>query len=105
MAHAAMVAFHFICCGLPIMALLLTAASGATTGALAFSSFAGDLHGFLHSQEALILAASATLVVLGGVLEVFAHRHGDKRGFPWLFALSAACFVFNLSLIVAHRLS
>lgn len=102
LAHAAMIALHALCCGLPIAALFLTAASGASTGYLAFSTFADGVHGAVHRQETWILAGSAALVVLGGVLELTAHRH-EKRGFPWLFALSVCCFLLNLSLIAVHR--
>lgn len=65
-------------------------------------SFA-DFHHILHTYEGWILAVSGALVAAGGALEALARRAGHNHGFPWLFAISAACFVANLSIILAHR--
>jgi len=103
MAHAAMIVLHAICCGLPILALMATAASGATSGVLAFSTATNTVHSYLHGHEIWILGASVALVGIGGALELAARGQGP-RNFPWLFALSVACFAFNLALITVHRL-
>ncbi len=102
-AHAAMISLHALCCGLPIVALMLAALSGASSGATAFLVVTRDIHGALHAHEIWILAGSALLVSLGGVMELAARRNGMKRGTPWLFALSLACFAFNLAIILVHR--
>ncbi len=102
-AHAAMLAMHALCCGLPIVAMSLAALSGATSGATAFVATTGQLHALLHSHELWILAGSALLVSMGGAFEVVARRGGIARGFPWMFAVSVACFVLNFAIIAVHR--
>jgi hypothetical protein len=101
-AHAAMLALHALCCGLPIVAVSLAALSSATSGATAFVASTGWLHGVLHSHEVWILAGSAVLVAIGALFEVAARR-GGARHFPWMFAVSLSCFVLNFAIIAAHR--
>lgn len=101
MAHAAMVSLHAICCGAPALAMLAAAASGAASATYLFVSIA-EMHDFLHAHEVWVLAVSAALVVVGGVLEAAARRRGSP-GFPWLFAFSVFCFLANLTLMLAHR--
>lgn len=103
LAHAAMVSLHSVCCGLPILALSLAALSGAATGWTLFAQTTVHLHAILHKHELWILALSATLVVIGGVFELRARAGQARRGFPWLYALSAACFALNLAIILLHR--
>jgi len=102
-AHAALITLHAFCCGLPALAMLAAAMSGATSGiALLADSFEG-IHAFLHGQEMWILGVSAALVVIGAGLELNARRVGHAHGFPWLFAFSALCFLANAAIILAHR--
>lgn len=102
LAHAAVMGLHAICCGLPALAMIAAAASGATSGLTLLSGSIGQIHHFLHGHEFWILAASAGLVTLGGVLELRARRQ-HRHGFPWLFAFSVLCFVANVSIIAIHR--
>jgi cytochrome bd-type quinol oxidase subunit 2 len=102
LAHAAVMGLHALCCGLPALALMAAAASGATSGVALLSDSAGKLHDFLHQHELWILVISAALVVIGGWLEVSARRK-HRHGFPWLFAFSVLCFLANVSIILAHR--
>lgn len=102
LAHAAVVSLHAICCGLPALAMLAAAVSGATSGIAVLSGYVAPVHRFLHGHEVWILGASAGLVLIGGWLEARARRH-HKHGFPWLFAFSVFCFVANVAIIVAHR--
>ena len=102
-AHALMVGLHALCCGLPIVALMLTAASGAAAGAMAFFTFTSEVHGVLHAHETWILALSFTLVALGGVLEWRARRGGGTHGFPWMFAVSVFCLATNIAIVAIHR--
>jgi hypothetical protein len=102
LAHAAVMGLHAFCCGLPALAMLAAAVSGATSGvALLADSFA-EIHDFLHRHETWILVLSAALVVTGGWLEA-ASRRLHRHGFPWLFAFSVLCFLTNVAIIVAHR--
>jgi hypothetical protein len=104
LAHAAVLSLHTLCCGLPALAVMLTALTGAaTSGAVAFSSFFGELHALIHGNELWILALSATLVSVGGVME-FLARYG-RRGlaFPWLYTMSLCCFAANVAIIAVHR--
>ena len=102
MAHAAVMGLHAICCGLPALAMLAAAVSGATSGIALLAGSVEEIHHFLHQHELWILVASAGLVVTGGVLEVVSRRT-HKHGFPWLFAFSVLCFVANVAIIAAHR--
>jgi hypothetical protein len=96
--HVAMVALHSLCCGVPV----LIASLGAAAGALAWGGMFLTLHDVVHHYEYLILAASALLVATGAYFEWRARRRGAK-GFPFLFALSAACFLVNVAIVVSHR--
>lgn len=98
-----MLGLHTLCCGLPALALAATALSGATSGVALFATTADGFHALLHAHEIWILGVSAALVIAGGLFEVGARRMGGGRGFPWMFALSVACFFFNVAIIVAHR--
>jgi len=57
----------------------------------------------MHGYEMWILGLSAALVTSGGALELLARRRAHAHGVPWLFALSAACFVLNVAIILTHR--
>ena len=103
-AHAAVLSLHTLCCGLPALAVTLTALSGAAaSGTIAFSSFFGDLHALIHGNELWILALSAFLVSLGGAMEFAARRGRGDLPFPWLYAMSLCCFLANLAIIAVHR--
>lgn len=104
-AHAAMISLHTLCCGLPIIALALSAASGVASGTSLFVVSSQQVHGAIHAHEIWILAASLALVVIGGLYELAAQRSGARRGFSPLFAVSVACLVFNAVLIAAHRVA
>ena len=102
LAHAAVMGIHAICCGLPALAMLAAAVSGATSGIALLSDSVTQLHHFLHEHELWILVVSAGLVVTGGIMEASARRV-HRHGFPWLFAFSVLCFVFNMAIIALHR--
>lgn len=93
---------HAICCGLPALAMLAAAVSGATSGVALLAGSFEEIHHFLHQHELWILVVSAALVVVGGWLEA-SSRKTHRHGFPWLFAFSVLCFVANVAIIVAHR--
>ncbi len=97
-AHAAVVSLHALCCGAPVVMLLL--ASAATSAA---SGFITRTHGFLHQHELWLIAVSFSLLVLGGVSEWRARQAGLRR-FPVLFALSFACLIANAAILIVHRL-
>jgi hypothetical protein len=103
LAHAAVLSLHSLCCGLPALAVTLAAlgvsAGGLTTLGGAFVQF----HAFMHGNELWILALSAALVTIGGVMEVNARRSHDHKGVPWLFVMSVCCFVANVAIIAVHR--
>lgn len=103
LAHATVVALHALCCGLPALAMIAAAVSGATSGIALMADFFEPFHDLLHRYELWIMAASAGLVVLGGALDVIARRGPHNHGFPWLFSLSVLCFVVNVAIILAHR--
>ena len=103
-AHAAVLSLHTLCCGLPALAVTLTALTGAaTSGAVAFSSFFTELHSLIHGNELWILALSAALVSIGGVMEFAARRGRHGLAFPWLYTMSLCCFVANVAIIAVHR--
>lgn len=106
LAHAAVLSLHSVCCGLPALAVTLAAlgVSGLNLG----GTLTG-LHALIHGHELWILALSATLVVVGGVMELALRRrqhsqHGQHRGVPWLFVMSACCLAANIAIIAVHRL-
>jgi len=83
--------------------MLAAAVSGAASvGVLLPDSFE-FFHGLLHGYETWIVALSAVLVAGGAWLEAAARREGRVRDFPWLFAFSCACFLFNLAVVLMHR--
>ena len=100
LAHAAVLSLHSICCGLPALAVTLAAlgVSGVNFG----GALAG-LHTLIHGNELGILGLSAALVTVGGLMELNVRRAHPERGVPWLFAMSACCFVANVAIIVVHR--
>jgi hypothetical protein len=100
LAHAAVLSLHSLCCGLPALAVTLAALG------LSGVNFGGPLarfHTLIHGNELWILALSAALVTLGGLMELDARRSHPKRGVPWLFVMSACCFLANLAIIAVHR--
>lgn len=103
LVHAAVVGLHALCCGLPALAMLAAAVSGAASGIALLSDSFAPFHDFLHQHEVWILILSAGLVVTGGALEAWARRGPHNHGFPWLFAFSVACFAANALIILAHR--
>lgn len=103
LAHAAVMGLHSICCGLPLVALALTAFAGATSGVVLFSESVSYFHALIHAHEGWILVVSAGLVVIGGWMEAVSRRH-HTRGFPWMFAFSVCCFIANVTIIAMHRL-
>jgi hypothetical protein len=72
-------------------------------GAMAWAAPITALHHWMHGYEGLILAFSAGMVALGGVLEW--RRRGPKRAIPKLYALSLACFLANATLVGTHWLA
>ena len=102
LAHAAVVGLHVLCCGLPALAMLAAAASGAASGAILLSDSIKPFHDLLHTHEIWILILSAILVAVGGAMEAWARRLPHQHGFPWLFAFSVACFLANAAIIAAH---
>jgi hypothetical protein len=103
LAHAAVVGLHSICCGVPALAMVLAALSGTASGAILVSGAFARFHAALHAHEVWILVASASLVAIGGGLEVRARWRRPGQAFPWLFAFSGLCFFINLAIIVLHR--
>lgn len=102
-AHAAVVSLHAICCGLPVLAMVLATGATAGSGWAAFAASSSSLHDLLHAQELWVLAVSGALVAIGGGFELVSRRGGADRGIPWLFLLSAACLALNLAIMVVHR--
>jgi hypothetical protein len=103
LAHAAVLSLHTLCCGLPALAMLAAAVSGAASGLTFVSELFGEFHAFMHAHEIWILILSAALVVVGGGLEGLSRRVRKSQGLPWLFVFSVLCLVANLALIVIHR--
>lgn len=104
LAHAAVVGMHVLCCGLPILAMAAAGLSSFASTVVLFARSAQEIHHWVHSYEMWVLALSASLVVAGGALEAAARRRGGPaKAFPWLYALSVACFGFNVLLVMAHR--
>ncbi len=102
LAHAAVMSLHAICCGLPALAMVAVALSGAASSVALFADYVGEIHRFLHGHEYWILAVSAALVAGGGFMEAKARRR-HNHGFPWLFAFSVFCFFANVTMILVHR--
>src|SRR5262245_47916049 len=102
LAHAAVLSLHSVCCGLPALAVTLAAlgVSGINLG----GTLSG-LHALIHGHELWILALSAALVVIGGLMELSIRRRHQHKGIPWLFVMSACCLVANIAIIAVHRLT
>ena len=102
LAHAAVLSLHSVCCGLPALAVTLAAlgVSGLNLG----GTLSG-LHALIHGHELWILALSATLVVIGGLMELGLRRSHQHKGIPWLFVMSACCLIANIAIIAVHRLT
>ena len=103
-AHAAMMSLHAFCCGMPLLAMLAVAVSGAASGTVLFARSAAHLHALLHAHELWILVSSAALVTIGGALEIVAGRGRRGRRLPLMFAVSVACFLLNVAIIAVHRI-
>lgn len=101
--HAVVVGLHALCCGVPVLALVLAALWGTTSAVAAVGVWFGPVHSALHSHELWIVAVSAVLVATGGLLEWTGRRGGGRAGFPWLFGLSVGAFVVNLLIVVSHQ--
>lgn len=104
-AHALVLGFHSLCCGLPIVATLLASGAVGLVGLTGLQTASQALHVRLHSYEGWVLAASALLVVLGGAAEWSARRGKARQGFPAFFAVSVLCLVANTALVVSHRVA
>jgi hypothetical protein len=104
LAHAAVVSLHAVCCGAPLAALAATSLWGSASALAVFGTWVAPAHEALHGFELWILALSAILVLVGGLLELQAHQAGRRR-IPWLFGVSVAAFVVNASLIASHALA
>ncbi|WP_395645651.1 hypothetical protein [Terricaulis sp.] len=102
-AHAVVVGLHAVCCGLPALAMLAAALSGAASATSLLPESFTQFHIFMHAYEIWILAGSAALVVVGGGLELAHRRIHPHLGFPWLFAMSTGCFALNAAIIFAHQ--
>ncbi len=102
LAHAAVVALHAVCCGLPLAAMLLVGMSGALSAGVLLPDSFGIFHQWLHGYEIWVVALSVVLVAFGAWLEVDARRGGHVQGFPWLFTFSTLCLVMNLGVVLAH---
>lgn len=102
MAHATVVTVHALCCGVPVLALILTGLSGLASAASLVAGVVEPIHAVLHSREMWILGLSAILVAIGAWLEFSARRRNHGLPFPWLFALSASCLAVNAAVIAAH---
>ncbi|NWG55071.1 MAG: hypothetical protein HXY28_15275 [Hydrogenophilaceae bacterium] len=98
--HALVVGAHVLCCGVPAALMLMAAGAGASIGVSAVARYFSGAHELIHAYELWILALSAGLVLLGGLLEWRAHR-GRKVSF--LFGLSALCFAANLAVVMLHQ--
>jgi hypothetical protein len=104
-AHATVVSLHALCCGLPALAMVMTAAaSGVAAGIGLLARFVQPFHAFMHQHEIWILAVSAALVGVGGAFEVLARRGVAVGRFPVLFAVSVGCFIANVAIISVHRM-
>src|SRR5690242_6500453 len=99
-AHAAVLSLHSVCCGLPALAVTLAALG---VSGVNFGGAVTALHTLIHGNELGILALSAALVTMGGLMELSVRRDHPERGVPWLFMMSACCFIANVAIIAIHR--
>jgi hypothetical protein len=103
-AHAAVLSLHMFCCGIPALAVTITALTGvAASSAVSLSGAFGAFHAAIHGHELWILALSAFLVSAGGLMEVLARRGRQGLPFPWLYVMSLCCFAANVAIIAVHR--
>jgi hypothetical protein len=103
-AHAAVLSLHMFCCGIPAVAVTLTALTGAAaSSAVTVSGTFGAFHAAIHGHELWILGVSALLVSTGGAMEFLARRGRSGLPFPWLYAMSLCCFGANVAIIAVHR--
>lgn len=97
LAHTAVVGLHALCCGAPIVLLLVASLAATAAGGLI-----NRTHAFLHAHELWLLGLSAGLIAVGGYAEWRAFAGGVRR-FPALFLLSCACLLANIAIVGAHR--
>lgn len=83
--------------------MLIAALSGAASASALLPESFVEFHAFMHAYELWILAGSALLVVVGGILELAHRRLHPKLGFPWLYAMSIGCFLLNAVIIFTHQ--
>jgi hypothetical protein len=102
-AHAMVLGFHSLCCGVPLALALMTSGAIGLLGLTALQHTALEVHAVLHAYEGVILAVSAFLVVLGGGLELVSRQKRGARGLPILFAASVVCLAANAALVMSHR--
>jgi len=102
LAHAAVVSLHAICCGMPVMAVVLTALFGTASAATVAGAWFAPAHAALHAHESWFLGVSAVLVVAGALLEWLSRRASARSGPPWLFGLSLAALVANFAVVASH---
>jgi hypothetical protein len=100
LAHAAVLSLHSLCCGLPALAVTLAALG---VSGVSFGGALAGFHALIHGNELWILALSAALVTVGGLMELNARRSHPTKGVPWLFVMSACCFLANVAIIALHR--
>lgn len=98
LAHAYASGVHVLCCGLPLAAHLL---------GLSFLTAAGIgvAHLWIHAHEWWFLAFSASVFVIGAMLEWRSRGRMGKKGPSWLLMLTACCLIFNFVVINAHQAS
>jgi hypothetical protein len=100
-AHVAVVAAHTLCCGAPV----LMALAGAAAGMAGIAALASTVHTAIHDFEWQLVALSAVLVGVGGLLEwrrIHNRRPGSPARVSWLFAASCLAFVANTVIVVSH---
>ena len=96
-AHVAVVSLHSLCCGIP-----LVLSSVGLAASVAWSGWAWSAHAALHDREWIVLLVSLALVLAGAFAERDALR---RRRVSLLFAASCVCFVANVAVVGAHRLT
>jgi hypothetical protein len=113
--HAAALASHAACCGLPLLLNGLALAFGAGLLTLAWPWMDGA-HGLIHAREGLLLSVSAGFVGLGGVTQYMSWRADCGRDVcahepcaprkprrVWMYAAVCALFLGNLALYAWHQ--
>jgi hypothetical protein len=102
LTHAAVLALHAFCCGLPVLAVTAAALTGVAAGSAVMPEAWLSFHGALHGNELAILVLSGVLVAVGAALELSARKSGGGQ-FPLLFLISAGCFLANAGILLVHR--